>query len=71
MPTKMQLLKLENNLSVADLSLLPKIGWDKKMHEHWDISEEGAKDRLDEFVFKEKSIRRTLSRIVTSRKLSL
>ncbi len=50
-PTKMQLLKLESNLSVADLSLLPKIGWDKKMHEHWDISEEGAKDRLDEFVF--------------------
>ncbi len=50
-PAKMQLHKLEHNLSVADLSLLPEIGWDKKIHEHWDISEEGAKDRLDEFVF--------------------
>ena len=50
-PANMQLIKLENNLTVTDLSLLPKIGWDKKMHEHWDISEEGAKDRLDEFVF--------------------
>ena len=50
-PANMQLLKLENNLTVADLSLLPEIGWDKKMHAHWDISEEGAKDRLDEFVF--------------------
>jgi deoxyribodipyrimidine photo-lyase len=50
-PANMQLHKLENNLSVDDLSLLPTIGWDKKMHEHWDNSEEGAKDRLDEFVF--------------------
>jgi len=50
-PANMQLHKLENNLIVEDLSLLPTIGWDKKMHEHWDISEEGAKDRLDEFVF--------------------
>lgn len=50
-PLNMQLLKTENSLSVEDLALLPVIGWDKKMHEHWDISEEGAKDRLDEFVF--------------------
>jgi deoxyribodipyrimidine photo-lyase len=50
-PANMHLHKLENNLTVEDLSLLPTIGWDKKMHEHWDISEEGAKDRLDEFVF--------------------
>jgi deoxyribodipyrimidine photo-lyase len=50
-PTNMQLHKLENNLTVEDLSLLPAIGWDKKMQEHWNISEEGAKDRLDEFVF--------------------
>ena len=50
-PANMQLHKLEHSLSVDDLSLLPTIGWDKKMHEHWDISEEGAKDRLDEFVF--------------------
>ena len=47
----MQLHKLEHGLTVEDLSLLPTIGWDKEMHEHWDISEEGAKDRLDEFVF--------------------
>jgi deoxyribodipyrimidine photo-lyase len=50
-PLNMQLLKLKNGLSVAGLSLLPEIGWDKKMREHWDISEEGARDRLDEFVF--------------------
>jgi deoxyribodipyrimidine photo-lyase len=50
-PANMRLHKLENNLTIEDLSLLPTIGWDKKMHEHWDISEEGAKDRLDEFVF--------------------
>jgi deoxyribodipyrimidine photo-lyase len=47
----MPLHKLENSLAVEDLSLLPAIGWDKKMHEHWDISEEGARDRLDQFVF--------------------
>jgi deoxyribodipyrimidine photo-lyase len=50
-PANMRLHKLENNLTIEDLSLLPTIGWDKKMHEHWDISEEGAKDRLDEFFF--------------------
>jgi deoxyribodipyrimidine photo-lyase len=50
-PANMQLHKAEHSLGVDDLSLLPTIGWDKKMHEHWDISEEGAKDRLDEFVF--------------------
>ena len=50
-PKTMQLHKLEHGLTVEDLSLLPTIGWDKEMHEHWDISEEGAKDRLDEFVF--------------------
>lgn len=50
-PADMQLLKLENSLAVEDLSLLPSIGWDKKMHQHWDISEEGARDRLDQFIF--------------------
>ncbi len=48
-PADMQLLKV-NNATVEDLSLLPATRWDKKMHAHWDISEEGAKDRLDEFV---------------------
>ena len=47
----MHLLKIESSLRLEDLSLLPAIDWDKKIHEHWDISEEGAKDRLDEFVF--------------------
>lgn len=50
-PTNMHLLKIESSLRLEDLSLLPAIDWDKKIHEHWDISEEGAKDRLDEFVF--------------------
>lgn len=50
-PLNMQLVKSKNSLTIEDLALLPAVGWDKKMHEHWDISEEGAKDRLDEFVF--------------------
>lgn len=50
-PENMQLLKLENSLTVEALSLLPAINWHKKMEGHWDISEEGARDRLDKFIF--------------------
>ena len=50
-PENMQLLKLDNSLTVEALSLLPAINWHKKMEGHWDISEEGARDRLDKFIF--------------------
>ncbi len=50
-PTAMNLVKADNSLAVEDLSLLPTIRWDKKLHGDWDISEDGARDRLDDFVF--------------------
>lgn len=50
-PEKMQLLKLDNSLAIDALSLLPEINWHKKMEGHWDISEAGARDRLDKFIF--------------------
>ena len=50
-PEKMQLLKLDNSLAIDALSLLPEINWHKKMESHWDISEAGAMDRLDKFIF--------------------
>ena len=50
-PENMQLLKLDNSLTVEALSLLSAINWHKKMEGHWDISEEGARDRLDKFIF--------------------
>ena len=50
-PEKMQLLKLDNSLAIDALSLLPEINWHKKMESHWNISEAGARDRLDKFIF--------------------
>ncbi|MDC3261324.1 DNA photolyase family protein, partial [bacterium] len=50
-PKTLDLVKADNSLTVEDLSLLPAIDWDKKLHGDWDISEDGAKDRLDDFVF--------------------
>ena len=50
-PEDMQLLKLDNSLAIDALSLLPEINWHKKMEGHWDISEAGARDRLEKFIF--------------------
>ena len=50
-PEKMQLIKLDNSLAIDALSLLPEINWHRKMEGHWDISEAGARDRLDKFIF--------------------
>ena len=36
--------------TVADLDLLPKIRWDKKLEPYWEIGEAGARDRLNEFL---------------------
>jgi len=41
----MQLIKSDSSFAVEDLSLLPVIDWDKKMHGDWDISEQGGQDR--------------------------
>jgi deoxyribodipyrimidine photo-lyase len=35
---------------LEDLNLLPTIDWDKKMYDHWDISETGAWKRLNHFL---------------------
>ena len=32
------------------LNLLPKIPWDKQLEPHWDIGEEGARKRFEDFV---------------------
>ena len=63
-PSTMQLRKL-SGIQVGDsadsysdidsLSLLPdvragEVRWDQKMEQHWNISEEGAADRLDSFI---------------------
>lgn len=43
--------KIAGGKSLDDLQLLPaKPRWDKKMLEYWDISEEGAHKRLDDFL---------------------
>jgi deoxyribodipyrimidine photo-lyase len=36
--------------SIESLKLLPKVGWDKSITEHWNISEDGAKERLHYFI---------------------
>ena len=35
---------------IRDLNFLPKTRWDKSMTEHWEISENGAWDRLNHFL---------------------
>ena len=50
-PSDMQLLKTESDVCLDSLALLPTIGWDAKLQEHWDISEAGGQDRLEAFIF--------------------
>lgn len=42
----------DNTTKITDLKLLPDIRWDKQMDEHWDISEDGAHERLEHFMDK-------------------
>lgn len=37
-------------VGIDGLDLLPKFNWDKKLAEHWEISEQGAKNRLQAFI---------------------
>ena len=39
-----------NSVSLADLELLPNIAWDVPLRDCWEITEEGAHRRLDDFV---------------------
>jgi len=51
-PETIQVAKLSSpSASIDSMSLLPTVRWDKQMEAHWDISEEGAATRLEEFVF--------------------
>ncbi len=40
----------QKSLSVDQLGLLPSIRWDKKFESYWNIGEEGAYERLQEFI---------------------
>lgn len=40
----------ESCLSLDSLNLLPQISWDKKMEKYWNIGEQGACQRLEEFI---------------------
>ncbi len=38
------------SLSLEELELLPRIPWDKQLEPHWQIGEDGAQQRLAEFI---------------------
>lgn len=41
---------INNNMSIDDLELLPKIRWDKQLKPHWKIGEKHAQKKLDKFL---------------------
>lgn len=50
-PKKLSLADIKSDsISINALELLPKIRWDKKIIAGWDISEYGAKQRLNNFI---------------------
>jgi deoxyribodipyrimidine photo-lyase len=49
-PAVLSALKDDKALSLNQLDLLPKINWDKKLSQHWDISEAGAEKQLAKFL---------------------
>ena len=48
-PKPLELAEIEH-AGIDALGLLPKIRWDEKMVSHWSIGEQGAHDRLSEFL---------------------
>lgn len=44
------LIKDEESCSLDQLHLLPSVPWHKKLEEHWEISEEGAKKAMQSFL---------------------
>ncbi len=51
-PSHISLFEYTNETSVDNLELLPNIRWDKKIEKHWNIGEESAQKRLQEFLDK-------------------
>ena len=43
---------VEENSDISILNLLPKHQWCKKIEYHWNIGEEAAKNKLDQFISK-------------------
>ena len=40
----------EQSLTIAQLELLPRLRWDKKLEKYWTIGEEGAHARFEQFI---------------------
>tara|TARA_Y100000389_G_scaffold184451_1_gene202921 strand:- start:2880 stop:4322 length:1443 start_codon:yes stop_codon:yes gene_type:complete len=40
----------KDQIGVVELNLLPRVPWGKKLKTHWDIGEEGAHRRFDQFI---------------------
>ncbi len=49
-PAKLELTGDQASLTLSDLNLTPKIGWDQPVLKHWVISEADAQDKLSEFI---------------------
>ena len=49
-PDKIIALKDPDSLKLSDLKLLPKIKWDQIMNQYWQIGEEFAQQKLQDFV---------------------
>lgn len=49
-PATLDLIRDQASLTISELNLTPKIGWDQSMLKHWTISETGAQDKLAEFI---------------------
>lgn len=44
------IVSISNNISIDALCLLPSINWDSHINDMWDISEQGAADKLSTFI---------------------
>lgn len=49
-PEAISYVKNNNLTNVNDLKLLPKIEWDKKLEQYWDIGEDAAYKKFDDFL---------------------
>jgi len=49
-PERISYVKNKNSTDIRDLKLLPKTEWNKKFEKYWNIGEDGAYKRLDDFL---------------------
>jgi len=49
-PERISYVKNNNSTDIRDLKLLPKTEWNKKFEKYWNIGEDGAYKRLDDFL---------------------